>query len=282
MPYVFDNKAHVRELTDRELREYRQSAARVFRGDAQAEIDRRAAENPKKWAGQPYAPTPQRREWVGIDVQAVQRDEREQAAWLFDVVKKREEAAWWSDVVTRLSAAVDKMDPDDLRLPKMHGRVADSAQRAADACAALGNAKGAQKFSAMAQRHANAAEEIEPPTLRKPRRSDDEEPITQRRPVRRRGEAGFARLEPLYLVAGGAVGFAAAPRLNARITVRPLGRYVPPSAVATVAVLLGAGLARRHGLRNTAVASFGLGLGLGLGTLASARNDGGLLAGKGL
>ncbi len=124
----------------------------------------------------------------------------------------------------------------------------------------------------------NAASDIEPPTERNPA-PFDADPPTQRRP-RRHAEAGFARLEPLYLVAGATAGFVAAPRLNAKITVRPLGRHVPPSAVATVAVLLGAGLARRYGQRKTAVAAFGLGLGLGLGTLASARDDGGLL-GKG-
>ncbi len=195
---------------------------------------------------------------VERNVRADERDKRE----------KRDTAAWSGDMATRLSEAVDKLRQDDKRRAEMHQATADAARYAEGAAKEAGDAKQAQKFADMARRYeALAAGEDAP---------------TQRCPVRRRGEAGFARLEPLYLIAGGAVGFAAAPRLNAKITVRPLGRHVPPSAVASVAVLLGAGLARRYGLRNTAVASFGLGLGLGLGTLASARNDGGLLAGKGL
>ncbi len=136
-------------------------------------------------------------------------------------------------------------------------------------------------------------EEEEPPTLRRPPRLPPIPPGFPGLPAGfaapappahlariRKSEAGFARLEPLVFVAGGAVGFAAAPRLNARITIRPLGQYVPPSAAASVVALLGAGLARRYGQRKTAVAALGLGLGLAAGTITSAKQPGGLLSGR--
>ncbi len=95
----------------------------------------------------------------------------------------------------------------------------------------------------------------------------------------RDSEAGFARLEPLVFVAGGAVGFVVAPRLNARITVRPLGRYVPPSAAASVGAIVAGALAHRGGYRKTAAAAIGVGVGLAVGTVAGAKQRGGLLSG---
>lgn len=94
---------------------------------------------------------------------------------------------------------------------------------------------------------------------------------------RRRLQAGFVRVGALFFVAGGAVGFAVAGRLNAVVTARPLGRLVPPSAAAAVGALAGAALARHAGLQETAAAAFGVGVGLAVGTVTSAKRKGGLL-----
>lgn len=107
------------------------------------------------------------------------------------------------------------------------------------------------------------------------RRIDMDERWELRR--KREAERGFARVEALVFVAGGAVGFAAAPRLNATIRARPLGRRVPPSALASVGALVGAAVARKARMRRTAAAGFGLGVGLAAGTVASAKQPGGLL-----
>lgn len=92
---------------------------------------------------------------------------------------------------------------------------------------------------------------------------------------------GFANVEGIAFVAGGTVGFAVAPRLNAVVRARPLGRYVPPSAAASVGAIVAGAIAHRAGMRSTAAAVYGVGAGLAIGTVASARRPGGLLAHEG-
>lgn len=106
---------------------------------------------------------------------------------------------------------------------------------------------------------------------------DEAEPPTVRR--RSRGDVrGFANVEAMVFVAGAGAGFVAAPRLNAVVKARPLGRYVPPSAGAAVGAIGVAALARRLRMQHTAAAAAGLGVGLAVGTVVGARRPGGLLS----
>lgn len=81
-----------------------------------------------------------------------------------------------------------------------------------------------------------------------------------------------------WKMAGVSVGLSAAPALNARIPARPLGRYVPPSAAGSLLSIWGASLAHRARMPKTTAAAVGLGVGLAIGTLASAKEEGGILA----
>ena len=94
----------------------------------------------------------------------------------------------------------------------------------------------------------------------------------------RAGQRGYAGVEPIALTTVAVAGVLAAPRLNTAITARPLGAYVPPSAGASVLLLVGGGLARRGGYRKTGNASIALGIGMGVGTLLSSKAEGGMLA----
>jgi hypothetical protein len=90
-----------------------------------------------------------------------------------------------------------------------------------------------------------------------------------------------AAAETFNAVGFGALGFVAAGPVNRRITERPLGQHVTPSAAGAVLSLVAYGLARRARHPKTATAALGLGLGLGLGTLVTAKQEGGVLSKRG-
>ena len=119
--------------------------------------------------------------------------------------------------------------------------------------------------------------EDEPPTLRRPHATH----ATHATHTTHAAERGYTSIEPIALTTVAAVGLLAAPRLNTAIKQRPLGAYVPPSAGASMLLLVGGGLARRGGYRKTGNASIALGIGMGVGTLLSAKAEGGMLAARG-